>query len=82
MTDRVNHAEEARRWIDYSADLNPEFDWPRIAHASMLAASHAALAGVEEQRIANLLAYMGLPAEIHSTESDLWPEINEGLGLA
>ncbi len=56
MADRIDHAAEAQKWIEYSADLNPETDWPRVAHASVLATTHAALAGVEQQRIANLIA--------------------------
>lgn len=42
---------------------------------------HATLALVEQQRIANLIAYVALPMEVHGTESDAWPEINDGLGL-
>lgn len=68
----IDHAAEAQKWIDYSGDLNPDVDWPRIAHASTLAATHAALAGVEQQRIANLIA-LG----IGSSSS----RVREGLGL-
>jgi len=56
MTEQIDHVAEAQKWIDFSADLNPEVDYPRIAHAALLAAQHAALAGVEQQRIANLIA--------------------------
>ena len=56
MTERIDHAAEAEKWLAYSADLNPVVDWPRVSHASILAAGHAALAGVEQQRIANLIA--------------------------
>jgi hypothetical protein len=57
--DKIDHAAEARKWLEYSSGLNPEFDWPRISHAAVLAAGHAALAGVEQQRIANLLTVAG-----------------------
>ena len=80
MTERIDHAAESEKWIAYSADLNPASDWPRVAHATTLAAAHAALAGVEQQRIANLLTYLSLPIEVHGRESGAWAEVNEGLG--
>ncbi len=62
MTERIDHAAEAQKWIAYSEDLNPEVDYPRIAHAALLATQHATLAAVEQQRIANLIALAGLSA--------------------
>ena len=70
MSTRIDHAAEAEKWLAYSADLNPVVDWPRVSHASILAAGHAALAGVEQQRIANLIELLRVEAENKSTPTD------------
>ncbi|MNY56331.1 hypothetical protein D3C86_1924000 [compost metagenome] len=90
MTERIDHAAESRKWLEYSANLNPEVDWPRISHAAVLAAGHAALAGVEQQRIANLITVAGLVAEgtfgdvgydLDKLRAGVAGEVWEGLGL-
>ena len=69
MTERIDHAAEAIALLENYA---PDYTVAQV---------HATLALVEQQRIANLLTYIALPMEIHGTESDAWPEINDGLGL-
>ena len=51
MTD-IDHATEARSWLAFSADLNPEVTPERAAHATSLAQVHATLA------VADMLAYL------------------------
>lgn len=46
-----------------------------------IAQVYATLYLAEQQRIANLIAYMALPDESHERESDTWSLINEGLGI-
>ena len=80
MTERIDHAAEAQRHREYAESPGPGD--PTLATNWLLSAQvHATLALVEQQRIANLLTYIALPMEIHGTESDAWPEINDGLGL-
>lgn len=77
MSTRIDHAAEAEKWLAYSADLNPVVDGPRVSHASILAAGHAALAGVEQQRLANVIAWTTTNGS-EPTESTI-DEINRGL---
>ena len=77
MSTRIDHAAEAEKWLACSADLNPVVDWPRVSHASILAAGHAALAGVEQQRLANVIAWTTTNRS-EPTESTI-DEINRGL---
>lgn len=84
MDDRIDHAAEARKWLEYSADLNPEVDWPRISHASVLAASHAALAAVDQQRIANRIALAAAIRKdlvLGGNATDLSEWLHEGNGV-
>lgn len=63
MSDRIDHAAEARKHIAI-ADRNASSDWPQLTgehKADILAAAqvHATLALVEQQRIANRIALAG-----------------------
>ena len=82
MTERIDHAKKARRNIDGLHDYQAE---EGMSDESMLTVAieaqvHATLALVEQQRIANLIAY----GQIDFKKSDaweVWEEIGEGLGL-
>lgn len=77
---KIDHAAEAQKWIDYSADLNPEVDSARIQHAALLGAQHAALAGVEQQRIANLIALAQFRVE-GDEGAELWTDFDVATSL-
>ena len=72
MTDRVDHAAEARALLA-NADRYVTEDWPVQAgehKADILAAAqvHATLALVEQQRIANLIALAGASDSIRARQ--------------
>ncbi len=46
-----------------------------------IAQYEATMYAAEQQRIANLIAYMAMPEEAGERESDAWPLITKGLGL-
>ena len=79
MTERIDHASMARQAMAALSDVRK----PTPAEASVAFAAaqvHATLALVEQQRIANLIAY----GQIDFKKSDaweVWEEIGEGLGL-
>lgn len=82
MTERIDHADKTREWVgSKGASRAGISDGLTIALAA-IAQVHATLALVEQQRIANLLAYMALSDRVLERESDAWSEIEEGLGIA
>lgn len=70
MPNRIDHAAEARGWLDYSANNNPDVDH-RAIHAALLAQAEATLALVEQQRIANLIAL----AKLAGRDEDVHEEV-------
>ena len=74
MTERIDHAAEARRSLEGSGD-GRNF----ATDASANAIAHATLALVEQQRIANLIAYVAKWTDDEVLDVDA--EIRERLGL-
>lgn len=77
MSDRIDHAAEARKILD-----GPARRWPDSADSQVEIASaqvHATLALVEQQRIANVLAAAHLKGDVFEHEKML--DIREALGL-
>ena len=56
MSERIDHAAEARIQLEGAQDLEAPFCWGAFAAAQV----HATLALVEQQRIANLIALAGV----------------------
>lgn len=75
---RIDHAAEAQGWIEYSGDQNPDVDG-RAMHAAAIAQAEAALALVEQHRIANLIA---LAAGGYGGSMGFEHEATEALGNA
>ena len=59
MSDQIDHAEVAQGWLAWSENQNPDLDSKAI-HSAAMAQAAATLALVEQQRIANLIAYWQL----------------------
>lgn len=80
MTDRIDHAAEARRHIDWAHEQQErEGDMGNAPRdAALIAQVHATLALVEQQRIANLIALTALAGNPSIQESDF----DEGAELA
>lgn len=58
-----DHKRDAEGMLQYSSDMNPEATPERAMHAVALAQVHATLALVEQQHLANLIAYSESIAE-------------------
>ena len=94
MADRIDHAAEARKHIEWAHEQQGEkgrFD-ETVQHNATLAVAEATLALVEQQRIANLIAVIanaarmvadgtGSPEAYLGVYSNVDPLIREGLGL-
>lgn len=80
-TERIDHTAEAKRLMAEIEKMDPATQWMAMTQKSLLVTSHIGLAAVEQQRIDNLMTYLKLPMRVHGTESEAWPQINEGLGL-
>lgn len=61
MTDRIDHADLARRNMQFVQEHSEDIDPPEATVTLLAAQVHAALALVEQQRIANLVALMDSP---------------------
>ncbi|TQL46707.1 hypothetical protein FB562_2231 [Homoserinimonas aerilata] len=59
----IDHKAEAVGFVVYSGDMNPEVTGERAMHALGLAQVHATLALVEQQKLANRIAW------VHSHQS-------------
>lgn len=94
MTDRIDHAAEARKHIEWAHDQQEnEGDMGNVPRDNaLLAQAEAILALVEQQRLANLLAVtnnaarmvaegIGSRIEYLALYDQLNPVIREGLGL-
>lgn len=77
MSERIDHAAEAARLLAYVAQLNATVDGPRIQHMTILAAGHAGLAGVEQQRVANVIALMQVEMESDTMPTDALDAVYE-----
>lgn len=80
MADRIDHAAEAR-------DTLTEVGYPASNEGAMLhALTHATLALVEQQRIANLIALgeecVGPGRDEVGRSAELRPDVRDGLGLS
>ena len=62
MSERIDHAAEAREWIDAAARH------PGATSTAILAQAEATLALVEQQRIANLIALAGASDSIRARQ--------------
>lgn len=87
MTERIDHPAEARMHIEWAHDQQAragEFD-ESVQHNATLAVAEATLALVEQQRIANIIALVAVPA-VHAESLDRYPgvkdQILEALGLS
>lgn len=91
MTERIDHAAEARRALAAAAETPADVEG---ADPWLLAAQvHATLALVEQQRIANIIAMVAgsdpdATSMLYQRDEDLWnapselnPQIREALGL-
>ncbi len=88
MSERIDHAAEARELLDHSVESSDKDAAIAMLHTNAAAAqAHATLALAEQQRIANLIALgevrVGKRAawDFDSPEPELRPEIREALGL-
>jgi len=93
MTDRIDHAAEARKHIDWAHDQqgrDGEYD-SSVRDNAILAQAAATLALVEQQRIANLIA-LSVPPQFgaegssvripsYTLDGVLREDIAEGLGI-
>ena len=95
MSDRIDHAAEARQHIDWTHDWQGlEGDTPEtnLAYA-LIAQAEATLALVEQQRVANLIAlangdthlsttaYLQLAVELGISPAEFRPDISAALGI-
>lgn len=83
MSERINHAAKARIYID-TADARPFAEWLLRTGESKsdwiaVAQVHATLALVEQQRIANLIAYVNKWTDGELLDVDA--EIRKALGI-
>jgi len=69
---RIDHAAEAREWIDIVTKN------PGALSGAILAQAEATLALVEQQRIANLIALAGLP-KVDGFENEVYDARTEAL---
>ena len=96
MTERINHAASARGAIYNAENLLEAHDDSGAGAKAAIAVANATLALVEQQRIANLIAYWQLHIPRSAEESfehryievstlaadiDVYVTIREGLGL-
>lgn len=81
MTDRIDHAAEARKHIDWAHEQQErEGDTGNVPRDdALLAQVHATLALVEQQRIANILATAHIDSRYF--ENGKIAELREELGL-
>lgn len=91
MTERIDHAAEAVKHIEWAHNQQAEqgeFDFT-VRDNALIAHVHATLALVDQQCIANLVALGEVwvpgsrrePWDFDGPDGDLKPEIKEGLGL-
>lgn len=81
MTERIDHAAEARQHIDWAHDQQAqEGDMGNVPRDNaLLAQAHATLALVEQQRIANVIALMQMQVECDEKTEELAAEAMLGL---
>lgn len=73
----IDHVGEALGYASEVDSINPQMP---IAKATV-AQVHATLALVEQQRIANLIAFLGTRSPSPETQGRIRDEIRKGLGL-
>ncbi|MDR6691359.1 hypothetical protein J2X55_002271 [Microbacterium sp. 1154] len=95
-TERIDHAAKAREVLAEIEQMDPQTQWVEMTQKQLIATANIGLASVEQQRIANLVAYWQLhtPRTIEETGcievSELYidgdgpsvdTQVREGLGL-
>lgn len=81
MSARIDHAAEARKHIDWAHEQQAvagEFD-ESVQHNATLAVAEATLALVEQQRLANVIAFT--VGSGYSASSAVLDEIAAGIGM-
>ena len=93
MTDRIDHAAEARRLTSAVTTRDWAEESPYVDRRTAVARVHATLALVEQQRIANLIAlangdthlsttaYLQLAVELGIRPAEFRPDIAAALGI-
>lgn len=62
--ERIDHAAKAREVLAEIEQMDPQTQWVEMTQKQLVVTSHIGLASVEQQRIANLIAYgNGLDAQ-------------------
>ena len=95
MNDRIDHAAEARKHIDWAhEEQSVEGSWEySVRDYALIAQAEATLALVEQQQIANLIAlangdthlsttaYLQLAVELGISPAEFRPDISAALGI-
>ncbi|MBO3663701.1 hypothetical protein [Microbacterium stercoris] len=80
--EKADHAAQARQHIDWVHEWQSEEGATEATHlaTALVAQAEATLALAEQQRIANLIAFLATRPDNH-TQGRLQTEIRKGLGL-